>query len=262
LSDNQQKTSEECLIVLLDILGFTDMVQKDEDAKILSMLTCFSGNNVPLQYKELENTELRKSYNFYPEISSWSDQIIISFPLRMIRVIPDVNPPASLLGLITYVTNWFYIFALTRGVALRGIMHKGKLYHEGNKVFGKALLAAFDQEPNVRFPRIILSETVIKFIKENNLEWAIELTSDDNRCYLDSLKSKLILQVENKDVENIKLIKNNIEICLVNLHNEPLEKWRWLANAFNQALNHWKKSSPYYSNALKDVHEIRECSID
>lgn len=232
------KTSEESIVILLDILGFKELIKEDNQSKILPMLQYFVQWNQTAQYENLNNIK--------PEISSYSDHIVISISLEQLNTLnfqPHNTDP--LFQYIHSMVSHFYIFALTKGMALRGAIDKGKLYHDNNIIFGEVLVNCFELEKKANLPRVILSDLVFDFFKKNeHCSYLISsaIKNDGSCCYLDSFKSLQMFHFEDNGIENFRLIHGKITNNIKKLVGGPKEKWEWLAKSYNEALIYWRNT--------------------
>jgi hypothetical protein len=81
---------------------------------------------------------------------SISDAVALSAPIT----------PVGLMGLFEAVKE-LYIDLLCQGYFMRGAIVRGKLYHEGQTMFGSALVRAYQFEAEIaRYPRVIVTQEV------------------------------------------------------------------------------------------------------
>jgi len=161
---------ENKLVAFIDILGFKDIIKQTESdiSKIEllnSVLNYLKNWEVPdkwdltfveieesAQYKGLKNFDITNKTNS----TSFSDSIVVT-----VKVDDNVNEMAS-----TLIANLAYIGAvlLEKSILFRGGLTYGNIVHNTNgTVFGQGLIDAYNLERNnAKFPRIILSDKLIK----------------------------------------------------------------------------------------------------
>ena len=95
--------------------------------------------------------------NFRPEVSTFSDNIVISYPLAsMTKELSPHSVPIFVLSqtLLSILASQ----ALRLGFLLRGGAAIGRLYHDSGVIFGDALVEAYRLESQIAiYRRVILS---------------------------------------------------------------------------------------------------------
>src|SRR3990167_2294781 len=151
------KKYENCIIAYIDLLGFKEAVADEEKMEsILDLLTQFikqNGDHTPeWGYDTKTNEPIIQSISS----SAFSDHIVISF-----LVIEDSYEDIRLLMVMQKLQNHIgdiAMTALSKGFLIRGAVTIGKLYHQNNMVFGKALVDAYNLESQTAiYPRILIS---------------------------------------------------------------------------------------------------------
>ncbi|MGD1212606.1 MAG: hypothetical protein ABR973_14755 [Candidatus Acidiferrales bacterium] len=162
---------EEQFTAFIDFLGFGEVSAKsDEDArmKILDLLLALSAQRGEFDMQSTvqgatTTTRLR------PAISTFSDHIVISYPLEAIRSVarPGVARPDEYLTarLVLHdfceMSSRIAAAALQIGFLIRGGASIGPLYHSKGVVFGEALIDAFGIESRTSvYPRVVLSRAI------------------------------------------------------------------------------------------------------
>ncbi len=153
---------EERIVAFIDILGFKNMVYKEKDkAKNIMRLLDDTVRDFIKLYKE-ENIYYGVDDGI--EITWFSDSIIISDNDITIHGIK------FFLSLIQNIQSYFIL----EEVLIRGGISLGECYHGNSKVsgisnvFGEAMIDAYKLESeSALYPRIILSEELVKIIKDS-----------------------------------------------------------------------------------------------
>lgn len=135
---------EQRTVIFIDILGFKNMVKNTSELRIIS-------DALKKLYTIKERKALHTVEDEYVnslQVGMFSDNIVIS-----------CNPKHD-----------YYLFndamdlqleLMARGIFVRGCISIGNLIHEGNFLFGPALVKAYQGETSMaKFPRIIMDETV------------------------------------------------------------------------------------------------------
>lgn len=162
------KKYENRIIAYIDLLGFKEAVADEEKMEsILDLLTQFikqNGDHTPeWGYDTKTNEPIIQSISS----SAFSDHIVISF-----LVIEDSYEDIRLLMVMQKLQNHIgdiAMTALSKGFLIRGAVTIGKLYHQNNMVFGKALVDAYNLESQTAiYPRILISKELKEYIDSND----------------------------------------------------------------------------------------------
>ncbi|MCE2706563.1 MAG: hypothetical protein LW807_05745 [Proteobacteria bacterium] len=152
----------------------------------------------------------------------------------------------------------FWIDALCKGVLLRGGITKGLLHHNKNKVFGDALIDAYELESKVaNYPRIIISKKLINIINVTEDEVSAPMfkythqlgayiTLDNDGIYMLSYFHLFgLLYVSNK----MNIFKTAINDEVLNLQENKdlnkLNKWQWINHQIKKHENTWEGCSHF-----------------
>ena len=255
---------EEHFVAYIDFLGFSEASKNTDEAKknqILDLLNSLSTLRGEFSI-ESDVVENGRRFNIRPAISSFSDHIVISYPIKAVAdgmefkesvtahfVMHEVN------SLITRIAA----SALSLGILIRGGATIGNLYHSNGVVFGEALVEAYMIESKLAvYPRVVLSPNITK-----NNEWMKASLpgirkSDDGIYYFDcfsSLITKSFAPGGNWVGDSRSYFSNALAIIEKNLidHKDKGEiryfsKWAWFANELCRSL---KESNPLLINAMQ-----------
>ena len=179
------------IILFADILGFTRMLENEKDSEnLFKVIKGMKENNTSKSnIKHTVNSDVF-SMTGMPTISSFSDCIVLSFPLTEIKPPFDIgNAVNALLGIVQQLADSL----IYEGYILRGGMTRGELYHQDGIVFGKALIEAYELESTkAKNPRILVSNELAKEYNKHKFDKCNFLSRDNmndtEEYYLDYLK--------------------------------------------------------------------------
>ncbi len=220
--------SSESYVAFLDILGFKNIVLKNELEKIAELLC---------KIEELINTE---KFALYYAVNSGDHRSkhflhnkcllksrIISMSDSIVVIVPADNRYAlsTIVRICNYIqTELFNI--LDQPVLLRGAITKGEIYNRGSIVCGKALVKAYmAEENNSIYPRIILSEEIYQSGKAVvDREDSFLLKKDKDEYYY--IDTYLYVNYDREIMEKLyKLVQEN----LIGYNDTKIrEKYLWL----------------------------------
>lgn len=153
------------VLAFVDILGFSDAIKKTTQIN--------NGNEIPyetqridnllnevewqLKYKDILTKGFSDSLKIESKITSqFSDSIVISYldNEEIHKILLDVYS--------------LCIMALGNGFLLRGVITGGKVLHTEKKIFGPALVRAYELESSIaKYPRIIIDRNILDLAKTN-----------------------------------------------------------------------------------------------
>lgn len=240
----------ESVIAFIDIMGFSEGVEKnksDELLKILEHLSLFSSN----AFEEKVDFDKGELFKLNPAISTFSDSIIISFPI-------DTNIPSGIghalaLTLIANTISYFFHYCLVQGYLLRGAISSGLLIHENGIVIGSPYIEAVNSEKSIAvFPRIIICSTLLNMLP--NSEITRQLSRDRDGIYFLDWWKVLIFRycIGDKRVteleEVISRIEGEVKITISN--QKYFSKWCWMANYINNCTSICKNNFTDFSKKI------------
>ena len=185
-----------------------------------------------------------------PAVSTFSDHIVISFPLEQISASTGFDEQRTALSvlhnfnrLLTRIAS----AALGIGFLIRGGATIGKLYHSGGVIFGEALVEAYQIESRTSvYPRVVLSSKV--YSRENWMKSSMLALrkSTDGLYYFDYFSMLVLSSVPpgadwNKNMKAwfehvIGLTAHNLKNLEATGKLTELSKWAWFAHEFRSAL--------------------------
>ena len=182
-----QSKFEEQFTAYIDLLGFADAVSNEEPSKIADingLLTRISQMRGRFAKASI-GTESIKTISITPMITTFSDHIVISYPLkRSCKAIGDTKSTLiTLVRQVNHFTAQVAADALDIGLLVRGGATIGNLYHTSRVIFGKALNDAYYIESTVsQFPRVVLSPEITSQLSNPDIQ-GLGLLSDDYGWY-------------------------------------------------------------------------------
>jgi hypothetical protein len=153
---------EEQFTAFIDFLGVEDVSKQTDDTtrlKILELLLSLSALRGEFDVQSAVQETGRMS-GMRPAVSTFSDHIVVSYPLQPIYDAGSDERFAALtvLGHFTKLLTSIAAAALRIGFLVRGGATVGKLYHARGVVFGEALVEAYRIESRTSvYPRVVLS---------------------------------------------------------------------------------------------------------
>jgi len=217
------------------------------------------------------------STQMQPSISSYSDHIIISYPLDDLKKKYPNGTDDSLvlftaLDYLAYDISHFHIEALKIGLCFRGAITVGDLYfdRDQNIINGESLNEAIEDESKLaNYPRVICSKSLLEYdkkIHKNSHSSPTSLSTNfkrdfDGNYFVDYIGLLFKHFTEKNRIFALKEIRKCIETSIQINKDEKLpilSKWYWLANYFDTNLKHWKnnKKELEYWNITEEINSI------
>jgi hypothetical protein len=117
-------------------------------------------------------------------VKTFSDNIFVAFPLRSHHEMEDEQVIALFLSELVHQVHELTLYA---GFPMRGAVTVGPLMFTEKFLFGPALVEAVALEKAAQFPRILLSPSVLKFVRKNGLYDPLVMSDVDGTSFLDYL---------------------------------------------------------------------------
>jgi hypothetical protein len=150
------------LVAFIDLLGFREVLAKadaDLQQTILTALREIADQERNFEVKIEHKSERERSISIYPAITSFSDNVLVSFDLD------KAKHGGAFRGLMVIRSMACALAHRARefGCLVRGAVTVGELYHKDRVAFGTGLVAAYELESTVAFfPRIIVTPSVFE----------------------------------------------------------------------------------------------------
>ena len=149
---------QKAIVTFLDILGFSDVVRKRDPVAVNTILDSLERFTVP---------EAEEEPAYEPEVIAFSDSIV---RVRKIETKTNKIYPFGLL--FNEILDLVHAqgMLIDAEVFLRGGIAFGDIYMSGHRVFGPALVSAYELESKyAKYPRIIVSPFLLRELKTNPL---------------------------------------------------------------------------------------------
>jgi hypothetical protein len=254
LASDEHRTApayEEQFTAFIDFLGFSEVSTEADDTRrlnILSLLLSLSALRSEFAIQSAPIESGGTSHRIIPAISTFSDHIVISYPLA--RISRDVGPNESavaffILSGFNRLLKSIAAAALRLGFLIRGGASIGMLYHSRGVVFGEAMIEAFEIESRVAvYPRVVLSPRIT-----SRQAWAAQhevIVGHDGLHHLDYLTTLILsaAQPGNDYTQRTRAffgeVINIVSTKLNELRRQgrlkELAKWTWFARELRRGL--------------------------
>jgi hypothetical protein len=243
---------EEQFTAFIDFLGFSEVSKQTDDTtrlKVLDLLLSLSALRSEFNIQSELNQGGGTRHQIRPAISTFSDHIVISFPLeRIARELgssDDALLALVIAGQFGRLLRGIAAAALRLGLLIRGGATIGKLYHSQGVVFGEAMIEAYEIESRIAiYPRVVLSQQIT-----SRPPWAAQrdiTICNDGLHHLDYFKMLVVSaaapgddyaeksQTWFRDVVAI-VSRKLIELQKDGRLNE-LAKWTWFSREFRRGM--------------------------
>ncbi|WP_156438295.1 hypothetical protein [Burkholderia sp. BDU5] len=207
----------------IDVLGGANLFRGKERGRAADFFAC------------LEEFERRMNgwSSHFPEkrqtralVKTFSDNIFAAFPLGSHPTMGDEQVVALFLDELTAQIHELTLFA---GFPVRGAVTAGPLMFSDRFLFGPALVEAVELEKVALFPRVLLSQSVLRYIKPEGRYSSLALRDADGRVFLDYLGRKIFL--ESKLKWHRKFVQGGLTENVSRVRER--QKYEWLARYHN-----------------------------
>lgn len=237
---------QKAIVTFIDILGFGDFVKQSDAVRINRVLDAVEKSTSPLILDE--NVEKHE----HAEVISFSDSIV---RIRKIETQENIKYPTGLLFQELFSLVHAQGELIDFDIIIRGGVSVGDIYISGGRVFGPALIQAYELEKKYAlYPRIIIDPRLIQEHKTEKLlkaEWhsvkdELEIMEkllrqgDDGMWFIDYVAA---LEGELDEYEMYPIfLRRHREIILAGAQkhfqlNSILSKFLWMANYHNQIIS-------------------------
>jgi len=254
------------IVTFLDILGFRQLVS-EADSKII--------NEILNVMEEMTTPGKDQGLLYDPETIAFSDSIV---RVRKVDAGENAKYPIGLLfnELIDIVHAQSQLIDF--GILIRGGIAFGDISINENRIFGPALVRAYDLESNyAKYPRLVLDPALLKEYKANKLlkkrDHSYEMDSeyvkdlikqgDDGLFYVDYARAVA------KELDELEMYPNFLrrhrEVIIEAASkykdiSKDLEKYFWLATYHNTIVNEldneWLSASLQREDLLIDTSDM------
>jgi len=248
---NMEPKYEEQFTAFIDFLGFSEVSTHTDDTTRLKLLNLLLSLSSLRGEFDVQSTveESGKRSQIKPAITTFSDHIVISFPLEpIVKEMGSDEHVASFIIMMQFnrLLTTIAAAALRIGFLIRGGATIGNLYHARGVVFGDAMVEAYKIESRTSvYPRVVLSSQITR--RAAWIEKQMDLMKGDDGLYQFDYYKPLILNaaIPGQDYgANIRAwFTDVIEIVARNLKElessgklNELAKWTWFAREFRRGL--------------------------
>lgn len=251
---------EDHLIFFIDILGFSHAVQTWDDEKLnqltnlLHELASWQSNASceEINCQETPNGELGvanpNEIEVRPAITTFSDNIVISYPIQMLHDRFGDCWLSLLLAMIGDRIGWFSAQVLRLDLLIRGGVTIGPLYHVNGVVIGKAMVEAYRFESKVsNYPRISVSQKVYSQIPIHDYRILEDIDGVKHFNYFNSMLQKAVckgedylLRMQDFITQSRQIITNNIARFENDQYWNERAKWVWFSRQFEKCASEYE----------------------
>jgi hypothetical protein len=236
-------------VVFIDFLGFRNVLNnKGKMRNLLMILKALQASKSNFQINKKVIDERLGSIELQAAISSFSDNVVISYPLEQMYTDDGLNEntvPYIVMDHARAFVAQIATVAFTLGLLIRGGITIGKLYHHEGVVFGQGLVDAYRLESQVAvYPRVVLSSAMSR-----NAAWRTEdrrmVKRDfDGVYYLDYLHPMIMAFSPEgmnwlRDLgKRMEFVQDRIQQTILKLESggqlREAAKWGWFGNRITE----------------------------
>lgn len=235
------------LIFYVDFLGVKQLVRNTpthpEDVERINSFTQLLHYVASLRgdLRVMERPlESGRQFIVQPEISTFSDHIVISYDIETLKSMGG-NEFASGFLITEKLILSIAAKALKLGMLIRGGVTLGPLHHKDGVVLGPAMVEAYELESSLAiYPRIVISNHLYSELRAN---FDLMLLRDfDGIIHLNYFRAFLVIGNHEKQLIASwdALARDRIEENIKSLEQNGLwkeaSKWVWLKNSIEQEL--------------------------
>jgi hypothetical protein len=242
---------EEQFTAFVDFLGFKEAsTDLDEPTRlaVLGLLQGLASLRSEFSADTIDLPTGGKSHNIFPAVSTFSDNLLISFPLQSVlsQVGGERMAMLTILHQFNRLLSMIAAAALGFGFLIRGGATIGKLYHANGVIFGEGITEAVQLETRTAiYPRVVLSNKITR-----RQGWTTDrlfvVKDDDGIYHLDYISSMLFRAAPpgddwNRNVKSwfdgvVPIIGRNLRDLELKGKLNELAKWTWFAKRFRVSL--------------------------
>lgn len=234
----------EQLTFYIDVLGTKDAIKNRDETKGAALLKLLSDLASHRGEFNLSPSRLEEGFivtEIRPAVSTFSDLMVISYPVEELRKVNERDPLGQGLQMAVGLVASLAAAAMNIGFLIRGGATVGPLHHEGGVILGPALVEAYELESrHAIYPRIAVSRKLYARVKFAPRVYVL-LTDHDGITHLNYFTEMLLRsdQIEESRAfwldKAAKIIEENIaRFELAERWNE-LAKWVWFKKQLEQA---------------------------
>lgn len=234
------------LVLFLDFLGISEGARSwdaQRIARFIPLLQFLARSRAPFSINGEPLKDGSFKFTAHPEISSFSDNIVASYPIVDGSLTP-ADQVTMYLGMMTGLVAQIAFHALNMSVLVRGGITFGLLYHSGGVVFGPAMVDAYRLESKVaNYPRVVISPEVYNCCGDGGVldkERSASLLQDNDGIRHLNYFSKMLTNTptEADRTRTFALASGHIATVAAQFEEagklNELAKWRWFQAHYGQ----------------------------
>lgn len=185
--------------------------------------------------------EAGRQFIVKPEISTFSDHIVISFNMEALKSMGGNEFFSGLISIEKLISS-LAAEALNLGLLIRGGIAVGPVHHEGGVVLGPAMVEAYELESSLAiYPRVVMSPALYSELRAN---FDLMLVTDfDGVIHLNYFRR--FLSYSNRENQLIvswnpqarDQLNGYIENLRHSRQSKEVAKWVWLRNSIEQEIH-------------------------
>lgn len=252
LQEDVSHLPHERIVAFIDILGFRSLVGRmSTEPAIYKLIRDALGGLAEdarrLRREEREMASLNVDIAYTPAIglrqAHFSDTVVFSQSID-----PGTSERAA--GIVVHYAAVLAGRLLRAGILVRGGIARGWAFHEGNVLFGKGVVAAYDLESRVsRVPRIVVADDVAGLL--DSVEKRQRLQRDSDGFWFIDVLAELWSgdEITMPDAEEFRRLGVRLKDWLHSARQDfdLLAKYRWLALQFNRTIDDNRESPGFES---------------
>jgi hypothetical protein len=250
--NSPERALEDRYVLFFDFLGASNAAKtwpRERIHAFVDLLTAVAGVQSAQNIDGSAQEDGSYKFTIVPEVTTFSDNVVVSYPNA------HVEEP----GIPLFESIWTDIvlkdaIRILRGVAERGLrvgllirggISFGQLYHDGDVVFGEAMVDAYELEKtHAKNPRILVSQRIIAKLTNDLPERINALLRDqDGEWHLNYMVEMVRQSITPGDFGTAMQWKD-VHIALIDREIAALRpftdgratKWLWFKHHFEAAL--------------------------
>jgi hypothetical protein len=216
------------ICAFIDVLGGATLFQNKNRVRASAFLSCL---------QEFERRLNGWSHHFPKRrqcttlVKTFSDNVFVAFPFGSSSKMSDEDVVHTFLRELKHQIHELTLYA---GFPIRGAVSVGGLMLTDKFLFGPALVDAVQLEKTAIFPRVVLGESVLKYIKPDGPAADLTIRDADGKTflhYLGGLAGFDICLKRHRDYVREGLLNNAGRV-------HERQKYEWLAQYHNFSARH------------------------
>lgn len=231
----------EHIIFYVDLLGSKAVIDGSDAVRVerlTTLLQFLAKTRGPAKRTEGKGSN-ENSIQIRPEISTFSDHAVISFPVEHLKDDMSLVALISAGGMISALAR----VALELDMLIRGGATIGPLHHRDGVVIGSAMVEAWELESRTAiYPRVVISRALYSWLRPD-ARGLFVLTDRDGIAHLNYFQSMILIPSEPGMsiptwIDHVRRrIERNIERFQGRGGTNEFSKWTWFRNAIEETID-------------------------